>query len=259
MTRQTRKRRDADQGRALTPALTPAREHTLTAARIATIQRELDAIPPAPDVSVGQVWRSVARWPQLLRLRAIKILVNKLTADLAYRSLLLIDKLAVTDDSHAARANDDMLRLDPTDPQDQQTLQGLLDLWAHLPAHAQVDSDRDFERFARITAGLQIMMEAAPPQAADSWAFDSGAEYSRLLSQVGLLPTSAMTAHAFEAGAEHFFQVKISQFDGSGAVTMDSNRLYWSAPSTNPVSVPLASAAVEAAPAADGHALAIAS
>jgi len=250
MMRQTRKRRDADNERALTQAT------ALSAARIDAVQQEIEAIPPAPAVSVAQMWRSIARWPTLLRLRAIKILVNKLAADFAFRSLLFVEKIT-TNEQHVASGNDDMLRLNPNDPEDQQALRELLDLWAHLPGHTHVDNDRDFERFARITAGLQIMMEAAPLQAADSWAFDSGPEYSRMLSQAQLLPAATVTAQAFiGAGDKPTIQVKTSHIDRTGATIVETGVLPWPVPGANTVSIPPSHMTIDAQPSIMGYTLA---
>src|SRR5579875_2048256 len=239
MMQRQRKRQSDNNGRELTQ-----QAPTLSAARISAVRRVLETLPTTQEGAVAQMWQSVARWPSRLRLHAFRIIANKLAADVALRGLLLINR--ITDNKRQATSDDDTLHLDPNDPDDQQTLDELLALWAHLPAHVQVQGDRDFERFARITVGLQQLINAAPPQATDSWAFDSGPQYCQMLSQANLLPVAALTAQAFiSLDGKHTFQIQINHFDDT-APMMERSDLPWRLPAPQRIRITPSNMIVEA-------------
>ncbi len=217
----------------------------------------MEQIPPLPSNTTDRVARFAFRLPRRLRVHALRIIANKLAADFAMGFLLLLDESL--NDQKQRPAQEQLL--DIQDAEDAQTIGRLLELWADIPGRLNLPDTAHFERFARVTAGLHMMIDAAPAEARDSWVFDSGSQYRSMLLQIGVLPSFAISAHGVSdgKGEPSGAEVKLIRFDGREPGTYTS-RVGWTAPgSRDDNSGPIEARLISAPTIEQGPALASAS
>lgn len=202
-----------------------ARATRTDASRISDIERALHALPVLPQNAAVRAVALAERLPKGLQVRVLKIVATKLASDFALRFLLLLDDVLLS-----GKTRSDELDLD--DPKVRQVVSGLLDTWIQLPASIRVQTLQGFGSFARITAGLQVLLESALPEGQSTWVFDAGAQYRSMLFRTHLLPNATLDVHALpgERASEHAYEVQIARFDDIEARSTPP-RGYWHQPS----------------------------